>query len=208
MITPYPCEAGNIDAFLAQLVRYVSSGHYFYIRCLIPKGKDPAAVDCKLLDLYGIRRKRWQRKRRNLKSNAGIHYLRYDRLFVVMLTKGQHEAFYRDHGDCVLDIRRTALKAFGYSIRWGFSESERRYRVSVRLDREQYAAVRAHMLTVCTWHRYRSKEAMEEAFRQLPFQWYAPVREQLFRIVRAVNRARGRAVSRRSTTGVFPTKCE
>ena len=189
----YPCEARSIDAFLAQVVRYVSSGHYFYIRCLIPEGKDPKAVDGKILDLYDIRRTRWQRKRRNLKANAGIHYLRCDRLFVIMLTKGRHEAFYRDHGPSVLDIRRTALKAFGYSIRWGFSQPERRYRVSVRFDKETYRTLQAHMLTVCTWPRYRSKEAMESEFRQLPYQRYAPVREQLFRIVRAVNRARRRA---------------
>ena len=34
---PYPCEARSIDAFLAQVVRYVSSGHYFYIRFLMSK---------------------------------------------------------------------------------------------------------------------------------------------------------------------------
>ncbi len=188
----YLCEARSIDAFLAQLVRYVSSGHYFYIRCRIPHGKDPIAVDQKILTLYDIRRSRWQRKRRNLKTTAGIHYLRYDRLFVIMLTKGRHDAFYADHGSAVLDIRRTALKAFGYSIRWGFSEAEKRYRVSVRLDKDTYRTVKAHMLTVCTWPAFRSKEAMQQQFLGLSYQLYGPVREQLYTIARAVNRNRRR----------------
>jgi hypothetical protein len=190
---PYPCEARSIDAFLAQVVRYVSSGHYFYIRCLIPYEKDARAVDEKILRRYDVQRSRWQRKRRNLKTTAGIHYLRCGRLFVVMLTKGHHEAFYRDHASSVLDIRRTALKAFGYSIRWAYSELEGRRRVSVRLDKETYRKLKAHMLTVCTWPAYRSKETMEQQFRTLPYQAYGPVREQLYTIAKAVNRTRTRA---------------
>jgi hypothetical protein len=189
----YPCVARSIDAFLAQVVRYVSSGHFFYVRCLIPDRKDPAAVDAKILDLYQVRRARWQRKRRNLKNTAGIHYLRCGRLFVIMLTKGQHAAFYRDHGPRVLDIRRTAFKVFGYSIRWGFSEAERRFRASVRLDRETYRELKEHMLAICVWPRCRSPEAMEREFHRLPYQLYGPVREQLYRIARAVNRRRRRA---------------
>ena len=169
---PYPCEARSIDAFLAQVVRYVSSGHYFYIRCRIPDGKDPRAVDEKIVGLYDVHRPRWQRKRRNLKTTAGIHYLRCGRLFVVMLTKGTHEAFYRDHASSVLDIRRTALKAFGYSIRRSYSENEKRWRVFVRLDKETYRKVKAHMLTVCTWPAFRARESMEQQFRALPYQAY------------------------------------
>jgi len=189
----YPCEAKSIDAFLAQVVRYVSSGHYFYIRCLIPEHKVPRAVDEKILSLYDIRRSRWQRKRRQLKASAGIHYLRYDRLFVVMLTKGRHDVFYRDHGSCALDIRRTALKVFGYSVRWGFSEAQQRHRVSVRLDKATYTRLKTHMLTICRWPAYRDREAMEREFRGLPYQLYGPVREQLYTVARAVNRARRRA---------------
>jgi hypothetical protein len=158
---PYPCEARSVDAFLAQVVRYVSSGHYFYIRCRIPGGKNPRAVDEKIVGLYDVHRPRWQRKRRNLKTTAGIHYLRYGRLFVVMLTKGQHEAFYRDHASSVLDIRRTALKAFGYSIRRGYSEAEKRCRVSVRLDKEN---VRQYNTERAVFTKNRRKGAFRSRF--------------------------------------------
>lgn len=190
---PYSYEARSVEAFVAQVVRYVSSGHYFYIRCRIPDGKDVHAVDEKILKLYEVRRPRWQRKRRNLKASAGIHYLRHDRLFVLMLTKGRHEAFYRDHGTSVLDIRRTALKAFGYSIRWGLSERQKRHRVFVRLDKATYRKVKGHMLGLCRCDGHRTKESMEAEFRRIPFQLYGPVREQLYAIAKAVNRARRRA---------------
>ena len=189
----YLCEVKSIDAFLAQLVRYVASGHWFYVRCRIPAGKDPQRVDEKLLRLYDIRRPRWQRKRRHLKDNAGIHYLRYDRLFVILLTKGRHDAFYRDHGDAVLDIRRTALKAFGYSVRWSYAQTERRWCVHVRLDKENYRQLKTHLVTLCTWPAYRLPEALERRIHNLPYQRYAPVRQQLYTIAKAVNRVRRRA---------------
>jgi hypothetical protein len=151
----YRVEARDIGTFLSQVVRYVSSGHYFYIRCLIPERKDPHAVDAKIVELYDIARKNWQRKRRYLRDRAGIHYLRYGRLFVVMLTKGRHDAFYRDHGAQVSDIRRTALKAFGYSIRYSCSQADCRRKVFVRLDRRTYRELKSHMLSVCTWECFR-----------------------------------------------------
>jgi hypothetical protein len=35
--TNYRCEARSIDGFLAQLIRYVASGHYFYVTGRIPR---------------------------------------------------------------------------------------------------------------------------------------------------------------------------
>lgn len=50
----YRCEAATLDGFLAQLVRYVASGHYFYVTGVVPERKDPAQVNRKLIDPYGI----------------------------------------------------------------------------------------------------------------------------------------------------------
>ena len=58
-----------------------------------------------------------------------------------MLTKGQHmKPFMQTIRDQVRDIRRTALKVFGYSIRYTFSEIEKRQKVFIRLDAETNAA--------------------------------------------------------------------
>jgi len=189
----YQCEAISVDAFLSQLVRYVASGHYFYLTAKIPEGKDPRRVDEKLIARYGIDRPRWKRQRRNLKDNAGIHYLRHDRFFVILLTKGRHERFYTDHGPPVRDIRRTALKYHGYSVRYTYSEEARKHRVFVRLDKETYRNLKAHFLTLATQARYHASSSLEAEFARLPYQAFAPVVNQLGSILRSVNRHRRRS---------------
>ncbi|MCA9201157.1 MAG: hypothetical protein KDA87_26635 [Planctomycetales bacterium] len=189
----YRYQTKSIDGFLSQLVRYIANGgHYFYIRVKVPIGKDPQAAAEKLLDRYKIRKSRWQRKRRHLKETASIHLLLHRDVIVVILTKGRHEQFYLDHQSQVRDIRRTALKVFGYSVRYGFSEIERRRKVFIRLDAKAYRKLKVHMLSICAWDAYREKSEMERQFRNLRYQPYEPVFEQLLAIVKAVNRARRR----------------
>lgn len=187
--TTYRCQAKSLDGFLSQLIRYVASGHYFYITGRIPVKKDPVAVDTKLIDLYGIAKPRWARARRHLAGRAGIHYLRYDRFFVLIATHGKH-AFFEDHGTAFRDIRRQALHADGYAIRYGYSEREKRWKVFVRLDREVYGNLRSQMLQLAIRTSHRAPDALEREFRQLRWQPYEPVRRQLTAILRAVNRKR------------------
>jgi hypothetical protein len=188
----YRYEAVSINRFVDQAVRYVSAGYFFYVRCIIPEGKDPSAVDAKVMSRYGIGGKKWRRERRNLKGSAGLHYLRYGRVLVVMATKGRHDTFYADHGRNIQDIRRAALKVFGYSIRYGFSQERKRWKVSVRLDEETYRKLKAHLETVAAWDSYRSKERMEREFFRLPYQPFGPVYVQLLAIAKLVNRTRRR----------------
>ena len=202
----YRYEATSVDGFVAQVVRYVASGYYFYVRCLIPEHKDPQVVDAKLLARYQVCQPRWRRERRRLKQNAGVHYLRHNRLFVLMLTKGRHEAFYADHGQKVIDIRRIALKAFGYSIRYAFSRESKRWKVSVRLDEPTYRTLRAHMLTMAAWESHRCPYRMEREFSRLPYQPYSPVYRQLVSIAKAVNRPRKRRGFAPIDYGCIPNK--
>ena len=108
-MSEYRYEAASMWGLVAQVVRYVSSGHYFYVRVVIPEKKDPRVIDAKLIERYRVDKKRWQRKRRQLKDAAGVHYIRHQNLAVLMLTKGRHDAFYADHGDSMKDIRRQTL---------------------------------------------------------------------------------------------------
>jgi len=202
----YRCEAASVAGFLAQVVRYVSSGHYFYVRLLIPERKDPQAVDEKLLELYDIARPAWRRERRRLKNSAGIHYLRHDRLAVIMLTKGRHDDFYRDHGNSVADIRRHALKAFGYSIRYGQSAADKRMKVFVRLDDDRYRELKHHFLAVAGWESFREPARLEGEFRRVPLQVYGPVFDQLLAILRQVNRTRRRRGFAPVSAACLPSK--
>ena len=184
----YKYQARNIDAFVSQVVRLAASGYQFAIRVRIPDKKDPQTVVEKVLDLYSIKQPRWRRERRRLKRSAGVHLIWYDRLFVIMLTKGRHDELYTDHGTNMLNLKRSSLHAFGYSIK----VDGRTGRVNVRLDNATYRRLKAHMLAVCTWASYRDKERMEREFVRLRFQVYEPVHDQLIAIGRAVNRARKR----------------
>ena len=189
----YRYEVKDIDGFLSQLVRYVANGgHYFYVRVRVPEKKDPQSIAEKLLDKYDIRKPRWQRKRRHLKDTASIHLLQYQELIVMILTKGKHERFYQDHHSQVRDVRRTALKVFGYSVRYSFSEIEKRQKVSIRLDDKTRRKLEAHMLAIASWDSYRDKAALEREFNRLPYQPYEPVFAQLLAIAKKVNKARRR----------------
>ena len=159
----------------------------------VPDGKDPKVVAEKLLDRYDIRKKRAGSENGGIsKKRPRSILLQYREFIVIMLTKGQHKAFYADHQSQVADIRRTALKLFGYSIRYSFSEIERRQKVFIRLDKETNRKVKAHMLTIGVWNAYRDKTVLEREFRRLPYQPYEPVFAQLCCIAKQVNRARRR----------------
>jgi hypothetical protein len=109
-----------------------------------------------------------------------------------MLTKGNHEQFYQDHASSVRDIRRQALKVFGYSIRFGVSANGKTRKISVRLDQEKYREIREHFLAICAWDSYRDPQRLEREFTRLPYQPYGPVFLQLHSIWKAVNRSRGK----------------
>lgn len=187
--TDYRYEAKSLDAFVAQLMRYVCSGHYFYFTGRIPERKDVTTVDRKLVERYAVAKPRWARARRRLAGRAGIHYLRHGRFFVLIATHGQHQ-FFVDHATSFRDIRRRALHVGGYAIRRTYSAREKRWKIFVRLDRETYLNLRAQMLELAIRDAYRDLNALEGEFRRLAWQPYEPVRRQLVAIVKAVNRKR------------------
>ncbi len=199
----YHCEPATLDGFLSQLVRYVASGHYFYVTGMVPERKDPEQVDRKLVELYGIGGPKWERARRRLGEQAGMHYLRHGRFFVLMATHGRH-IFFTDHEKNLCDIRRTALRVKGYSIRYTFSEVEKRWKVFVRLDKETYRSVKAHFIDLATRPSYRETDRLVQEFLTLPFQGYGPVRAQVLAIINAVNHERRRAGYGQLPTDIVP----
>jgi|GEM_PF-2277160 len=58
----YQSEAASVEGFIQQLaVSYVSNGYFFYVAGSVPEGKDPRAVDAKLIERYGIGVTKWTR---------------------------------------------------------------------------------------------------------------------------------------------------
>lgn len=181
---PYRFEATTIDGFVQQLaVCYVTHGYWFYVTGIIPEGKDPRAVDEKLLKKYGIDISKWTRARRKAAGYANIHYLRHERFFVLIATKGKGDFFDAERSR-LKDIRHTPLKFGSYAI------SYRNGHASVRIEQQTFRDLKAYFEDIAV---KRSGNAVATALGSLPFEAYAPIRSQFALLLRTVNRKRSEA---------------
>lgn len=192
----YRCIATSVTGFVQQLVScYLPHGYWFYVSGIIPPGKDPEAVDEKLLAKYGIGMSRSSRARRKAVGIANVHYLRYQRRFFLLATHGFHP-FYDNEIKNIRDARRIPIKFEGYSIsvaKGGYLRKlekdqapvrDGRRRVRVQIEAELYKGLRAYFEDIAV-HRTARQLAAEIA--DLPFEPYAPVRRQLLTLVRYIN---------------------
>ncbi len=186
----YRCVATSVAGFVQQLaVGYIAHGYYFYVTGWIPERKEPAATDAKIIAQYGLDLSRWSRCRRRKQGQAGVQYLRCGRFFVIVATHGEHP-FFGAEGTAVRDLRVQPVHFRGYSIGCRKARGGGVYHASVRLERG-----------VCQQLKQRFEEAalrlplaeLVRQFQRLPYEPYAPVRDQLRGVLRAVNRRRQRA---------------
>ncbi len=181
----YRYEATSVAGFIQQLaVGYLCRGYYFYVTGEIPEGKDPAKTDAKIIERYDIAKSKFTRSRERRKGVAGIQYLRYGRFFVIVATKGKHR-FFTDEGKSIRDVRETPIQFAGHSI--GFSFNHDKGHASVRIGRDQFRILRERFSSLAL---VPFSDALADAFQSLPFEPYAPVRQQFLTLLRAVNRAR------------------
>lgn len=180
----YRCEATSIEGFVQQVaVQYLRHGYWFYVAGTVPKGKDPRAVDRKLIAKYGITASSKERARRKRAGFANMHYIRHDRLFLLMAMHGQHR-FFEDEAGQIHDARRQPIKFAGYAI------SHQNGHACVRIERIEYLQLKAWFLRLAC---RRSADAIAAEFRDVRFVPYRPVRQQLLATWRAVNRTRSQA---------------
>jgi hypothetical protein len=182
----YKACATSVAGFVQQLAcAYIRNGYHHYVVGEIPEGKDPEEIDRRLIERYGIDVSKFVRARRKRAGQASIQYVRFERFFVLCGTRGEHE-FYRAHKGQVRDIIRTPIAFGGYSI--GYHKGvDGLWHVSVRIHPERYRTLKAWFMEVATKRRAAD---LGREFQALAFEPYAPVRRQLFSILRAVNRAR------------------
>ena len=184
----YRCEAVSVTAFVQRLaVDLIQHGHLFYVTGHVPDGKDPAAVDRKLIERYGLNISKWARARRKAEGVASVQYVRCGRFFVLIATKGRHEFFEAEPN--IADVRRRPIRFAGYSISYRRGV-DRRFHVSVRIAPDEYLKLKSYLVALAA---HRSVENLMAEFQRVPFEPYAPVRRQLLNILRAVNRVRGAA---------------
>jgi hypothetical protein len=181
----YRHEATSASGFLQQLaVAYLGHGYWFYVTGKVPEGKDPAAVDRKLLEKYDVGISKWAKARRKRSGLANCQYLRFDRFFVLLASHGHHPFF--DGEEHFKDAREEPIRFGGYSVSVKRGVDGRLH-PSVRVHPDIYRELRAYFVDLAT---KRSGEALAAELQRAPFEPYAPVRRQLLNILRAVNRER------------------
>lgn len=182
---PYRWCALSLEGFVQQIaVNYLPFGYWFYVTGRVPSGKDPAAIDTKLLAKYGIAVSQWVRARRKRAGQANVQYIRYGEFFVLLATAGQHR-FFQEEAESLHDIRRHPLRYGGYSL------SHRGGHAHVRIEQRTFQALKAYFLELAV---RRSQAQLEAALYALPFEPYAPIRSQyllLWRKINAVRKAAG-----------------
>jgi len=192
----YRAEATSLEGFVQQIACcYLRHGYWFYVTGHVPSGKDPRAIDRKLISKYGIGVSESTRARRKRIGRSNLQYLRHGRLFVILATKGQHE-FFDVESKSIHDIRHIPLKYGGYSIsyrrggRTRSGERDAKWHSHVEIERGRYLELKSWLLDKAT---HRSVENLAMDFYRLPFEPYAPVRRQMLNLLRAVNRVRRKA---------------
>lgn len=198
----YRAETTSIEGFVQVLAtNFLRHGYFFYQTGRVPAGRNPEEVDRKLIDKYRIGISSTERARRKKRGEANMLYLRHERFFVLLATKGEH--FFKDEQTANLrDIREAPIVYGGYSISIARGDFLRksddaeepkvdgRYRVRVQIARKQFAELLAYFEGLAT---HRKAETLARAIYSLPFEPYAPVRKQLLWLLFVVNRARKQA---------------
>ncbi|HEY4310841.1 MAG TPA: hypothetical protein VGN12_15430 [Pirellulales bacterium] len=187
-----------MEGFIQQLAsNYLPHGYWFYVSGWLPEGKDPRTVDQKLTEKYGICISRQARARRKAAGSANLHYLRYDRFFVLLATHGKHR-FFAEEAANIRDVRKVPIKFAGHSLSYkqgGFLRTvegapkrlDHGWHSRVQIDREKYAELKGYFLEIAA---KRSAETLGRELFNLPFEPYAPVRQQLLNLLRLINTAR------------------
>ena len=195
----YKYIATSRTGFVQQVVSsYVARGYRFHVSGQVPSGKDPRDIDEKLLDLYDIRKTKSQRYRAKQAGKANLQYIRFERDWLMLGTHGKHPWKELEAGN-IKDCRRDEPIYFrGYSIRLkaglyrpyrcrndkAVAERDDKLRVRVQIARDTFRALKADFLNVC---KKRRPDWLASKFYNLPYEPYAPVRQQLLSLLFHVN---------------------
>lgn len=184
---PYQCVATSVAGFVQQLaVNYVARGYCFYVTGQIPGGKDPTKTDRKIIEQYGIEISKWARARRKISGLANVQYLRHERFYVIIATHGEHPFFAAERNQ-ICNIRKQPLRFHGYAIGVGRSRLDHSLHASVRIQRGVFRELLANFKRIAV---QQTVEELCRELRALPYEPYAPVRDQFRILLRAVNRLR------------------
>src|SRR6266567_3599245 len=181
----YRSVTSTVEGFVQQVaVNLLPHGYRFYVTGVIPEHKDPAALDTKLIERYGLNLSKWARARRKKHGQARVQYLRHGRFFLLIATDGE-DAFFSQE-TTIRDIRRVPLHCFGYSV-GVYQRPDGSWHPSVRMAAKVFESLKEEL---CETALRCSADVLEEKIRRLPFAPFAPVRNQVLTLLRLVNQRR------------------
>lgn len=103
---------------------------------------------------------------------------------MILATHGKHR-FFEEEGKQVQDVRRVPIKHGGYSI--GYWQGVEEGHVSVRIEANRFRELKDYQLKGALGVSVQDWVSEFAAFSFLPF---APVRQQILSLGRAINRVR------------------
>jgi hypothetical protein len=202
----YKYETTSVTGFVQRIATcLLRHGYVHYVQGQVPEGKDPRAIDQKLLAKYEVDQNEWTRARRKQRGLANLQYLRFERTWVLMATEGQHPMKTEERSQ-LRDVREAPIQIAGYSIylkRGDFKKKQHKdeapvaddkWHARVLISRERYKELRAWLLEIAC---QRSMEGLAYEINSLPYEPYKPVWRQLRKLVRLINK-------KRKTAGLAP----
>lgn len=195
----YKYETTSVTGFVQRIATcLLRHGYVHYVQGEVPQGKDPRAVDAKLLTKYQVVQNEWGRSRRKQRGLANLQYLRFERTWVLMATEGFHPMKTEEQSQ-LRDVRVAPIQIAGYSIylkKGDFKKKaakedapvpDDKWHARVLISREQYKELRAHFVSVAC---HRTADKLVAEINALPFEPYKPVWRQLRKLVRLINKKR------------------
>lgn len=169
------------------VVKYIAcnlmpKGYIFYTTFMIPEDKDPELVDAKIILKYNTHLDKFTRARRKKGGVAAVKYVRWDRLGILLATKGE-SPFFTEEGD-VRNASDNPLVIAGYSI----SVNPQTFKVSVRIHRE---AMKELKRLVMEWGFKKDRAWWDNWFKRgLPFLPFKGVQDGAYALLRLLNENR------------------
>lgn len=195
----YKYEVTSLVGYLQRVATHLlPKGYYFFVQGLVPEGKDPVALDAKLLAKYDVAKSEGARRWRKSQGQGNVQYVRFDRSWMLLATHGDH-SIREGEGANLKDVRRGPIRIGDYAVyvkRGNYlkkvssdepAAADGRWRVRVLIAREPYRELCAYFLSIAC---HRQPEALGQELYSLPYVPYAPVRKQLLKLLRMINNKR------------------
>ncbi len=195
----YKYEVTNLVGYLQRVATHLlPKGYYFFVQGIVPEGKEPSALDEKLLAKYEVVKTEGARRWRKQQGLGNVQYVRFGKSWILMATHGDHP-IREGEGTNLKDVRRVPIRIGEYSVyvkRGNFlkkqspdksAKPDGKWRVRVLIAREPYRELCAYFLSIAC--RRRAETLSDELFA-LPYVPYAPVRKQLLKLFRLINAKR------------------